>query len=110
MNELFYVFNVTDGILACPDKMTEGAADEFMQSFPKRYYAQGYYKTANGVRMDPDNVLLSAIPAGEWESAQAHGMDDFSDIRNRDDVDEHDGDHREWYPWNTSWSDADSGL
>jgi len=55
------VMNVTDGILASPSKMTKQEADNFIQTFRARYKDQGYYLTANGDRIKPEDVVLECI-------------------------------------------------
>lgn len=97
--ELFYVWNVTDKILANPDKMTKGAAEIFVRDWPKQFYVQGYYKTASGSRIDPDNVILVIIPAEELEKIITK-QDDFSDIRDRDEPDTYMGPDESWH-WHT---------
>ena len=55
------VFNETDGVVASPDKMTLEEAQRFVQDFPLRYKAQGYYLTADGCRISPEDVRLAII-------------------------------------------------
>ena len=57
----YLVLSETDGVFASPDKMTIAETQRFVQDFPLRYKGQGYYLTAYGVRIDPDDVILTII-------------------------------------------------
>jgi hypothetical protein len=54
----YLVVNETDGEFASPDKMTLAEAQRFVQDFPLRYQEQGYYLTADGIRISPEDVSL----------------------------------------------------
>jgi len=98
--KFFYVWNVTDQILAHPDKMTHGAAMQFIKDFPKRFITQGYYKTSKGIIIKPDSVILAAVDSEIIDSGEAPQDDDYSDIRNRNEPDEYNGPEDGWH-WNT---------
>jgi len=52
------VFNHEDGIYASPDLMTREEAQRFINDFPKRFEAQGYYVNHLFKRIDPRSVRL----------------------------------------------------
>jgi hypothetical protein len=56
--EKYLIFNETDGIYASPEEFTNEEADEFIKNFPERFERQGYYKTGDGRRIDPNQVVL----------------------------------------------------
>lgn len=58
-----YVYNSTDGVLAWPGQLPINQAREFIREFPKRYERQGYYLTATGERIQPQNVELTLLRA-----------------------------------------------
>lgn len=65
-NEKFkVVFNATDGVFATPETFTPEEAKQFVEDFPKRYERQGYYRTANGNKLDPTLVKLVILNEGE---------------------------------------------
>ena len=57
----FLVFNNTDEVLAAPYLMSRGEASKFIMAFPKRFNGQGYYLTACGVRISPEDVELVIV-------------------------------------------------
>jgi hypothetical protein len=57
----YLVYNRTDAILADPRSMSRQEAEEFIRLFPKRFEQQGYYKTARGLRIPPEEVELEVI-------------------------------------------------
>ena len=59
--EVYIVMNRTDGFSASPEVMTSDEADRFIEDFPKRYKAQGYYLTSNRERIDPMDVRLEKV-------------------------------------------------
>lgn len=59
--DCWIVMNDTDGFTASPNTFTKAVADKFIEDFPKRYKAQGYYRTGNGERIDPSEVRLRAV-------------------------------------------------
>lgn len=59
------VMNLTDGILASPDVMSKSEAEIFVAQFPEKYSGQGYYLTAGGDRIKPEQVRLHIVPAGK---------------------------------------------
>lgn len=60
----FLVYNLIDGVLACPDLLTLAEARRFIRSFPARFTRQGYYLTASGERIRPDVVEFDIVDAG----------------------------------------------
>jgi len=61
---MFILWNDTDGIPAWPEPFkTEREALEFARAFRARYARQGYYLTADGLRIDPEDVALVPRPA-----------------------------------------------
>ena len=61
----FQVYNWTDGVPAHPDPMTLAEAMAFARHFPGRFAQQGYYLTASGERIRPDDVELEIVDVGE---------------------------------------------
>jgi len=61
----FLVFNHTDGIWASPFPMTRDESEAFVKDFPKRYEQQGYYLTASGKRIRPEDVDLEVVRCDE---------------------------------------------
>ncbi len=57
----YQVFNHTDGIWASPFTMTRKEAEAFVRDFPERYERQGYYRTASGRRIRPEDVELELV-------------------------------------------------
>ena len=57
----YQVFNRTDGIWAAPFAMTSEEAEAFVRDFPERYERQGYYRTASGRRIRPEDVELELV-------------------------------------------------
>jgi conjugal transfer/entry exclusion protein len=56
---MFLLWNKTDQVYASPEEFTtEGEAQAYAREFRKRFVTQGYYKTANGERISPDDVEL----------------------------------------------------
>jgi hypothetical protein len=62
MNERFLVFNATDGIYASPKNFTKAAGEKFIRQFRQRYAGIGYYATADGRRIAPQDILLELKP------------------------------------------------
>jgi hypothetical protein len=61
---MFLLKNETDGVFASPEEFeTEAKAEAFAASFRKRFAAQGYYLTADGTRIAPEDVELVIVPA-----------------------------------------------
>lgn len=59
-NTKWIVMNDTDGIQASQSVFTDRqSANDWMVEFPKRFYKQGYYKTAHGEKIHPDDIKLS---------------------------------------------------
>ena len=55
----YRVFNATDGVYASPDVFDTAGAEEFCSQFRRKFkMIQGYYKTADGERIDPADVKL----------------------------------------------------
>ena len=57
----YQVFNCTDGVWAAPFAMTREEAEAFVRDFPKRHEWQGYYRTARGKRIRPEEVKLELV-------------------------------------------------
>lgn len=58
----YLVMNDTDGITASQDSFkTKALANKFIKAFPKRYEAQGYYRTNTWEKIDPKDVKLSIV-------------------------------------------------
>lgn len=51
------VINLTDGIIALPGT-TKELAEIFVKEFPNTFRAQGYYLTASGTKIKPEEVRL----------------------------------------------------
>jgi hypothetical protein len=64
-----YVYNSTDGVLAWPGPLPISPAKEFIREFPNKYKQQGYYRTATGERIRPEDVQLVLLDL-EWEPVQ----------------------------------------
>lgn len=63
---MFQLWNETDQVFAAPDSFkTEKAAQTYAKEFRKRFAVQGYYLTASGQRISPDEVKLVVVPADE---------------------------------------------
>ncbi len=60
--QLFIVFNKTDGFTASAQEFTEAEADKFITEFPLRYKTQGYYRTNRMEKIDPNDVILLKLP------------------------------------------------
>ena len=60
---MYLLWNETDQVYASPEEFkTEGEAQEYARELRKRYAAQGYYKTASGDRISPEDVELVVEP------------------------------------------------
>ena len=60
---MFLLWNETDGVYASPEEFkTEGEAETYAREFRKRFAAQGYYKTADGTRISPEDIELVIEP------------------------------------------------
>ena len=57
----YLVWNCTDGVFAHPEPMTLAQAQVFIREFPARYRRQGYYLTADGLRIRPEHVQLEVV-------------------------------------------------
>ena len=64
--ETVYVYNSTDGVLAWPGPLPISQAREFIREFAKRYERPGYYTTATGERIWPEDVELVLLDL-DWE-------------------------------------------
>lgn len=64
MGERFMVLNRTDGVFVHPVAVTLSSALRLVRQFPRRFERQGYYLTAAGKRIRPQDVSLSIVPAG----------------------------------------------
>jgi hypothetical protein len=59
----FQVFNETDRILASPKTFaTKEAAEACADELRRRFVAQGFYLTATGERIRPEDVRLVVLP------------------------------------------------
>jgi hypothetical protein len=60
------LWNETDQVFAAPEDFeTEEQARAYAEAFRKRFVAQGYYLTADGDRISPDDVELVVVPVEE---------------------------------------------
>ncbi len=60
---MFLLWNETDQVYATPEQFkTAREAQAYAHEFRKRYAAQGYYKTASGERISPEEVELVVEP------------------------------------------------
>jgi len=60
------LWNETDQVFASPETFeTEANASAFAKRFRQRYAAQGYYLTADRVRIPPEEVELLVVPADD---------------------------------------------
>ena len=50
------IFNATDGIYAYPTAVSEIKANQLIAEMRARFALQGYYKTASGERIAPEDV------------------------------------------------------
>lgn len=63
----FIVMNRTDGFTASGEVFeTREEAQEFVDNFPKRYEAQGYYRNNNLEKINPQDVELEIIDVEEY--------------------------------------------
>lgn len=59
------LWNATDHVFADPRTFaTREQAVEAAAQFRARFKVQGYYKTAEGLRIDPSEVELEVVPMG----------------------------------------------
>lgn len=85
------VVNLTDGIEAS-GPMTKTNAENFISQFPLRFKEQGYYVTANGERIKPEEVKLiisSANPEGDMPESFYDEKSDTFIIQEQIDGDEY---------------------
>jgi len=55
----YLVYNNTDGFIAHHESFgTKQEAQEFINEFPKRFERQGYYLTADRIKINPNEVDL----------------------------------------------------
>jgi len=60
----FLLWNATDGIFASPENFaTRADAEAFAVKFRKRFDRQGFYRDIRGQHLDPQDVILRAVPA-----------------------------------------------
>ena len=60
---MYMLWNETDKIFASPEEFeTKAKAEAFAVRFRKRFAAQGYYLTADGARIAPEDVELVIVP------------------------------------------------
>jgi len=59
MADRYRVFNATDGIYASPEVMSKAEAEEFIANFKETFRKLGYYLTATGLAISPDEVELA---------------------------------------------------
>ncbi len=70
-NDEWEVVNLTDGIIATPI-VSKSEAYSFIQNFPNKFKEQGYYVTASGEKIKPENIKLEIHPAeSEHEKSKA---------------------------------------
>jgi hypothetical protein len=61
---MYQLWNETDQILAAPDTFTtEALAHAYAEKLRKRFSSQGFYLTADGMRIAPEAVKLVVVPA-----------------------------------------------
>lgn len=61
---MFMLWNETDQVFAAPEEFkTEAEAMKYAAKFRRRFSAQGYYLTADGYRISPEDVELVVVPA-----------------------------------------------
>jgi hypothetical protein len=59
----YLLWNGTDGVYAAPDAFaTRSEARAYAVAFRKRFEAQGYYLTSDGLRISPKDVELVIEP------------------------------------------------
>jgi len=64
-NTEYALWNATDGIYAAPDTFpTVAAAEDYARRFRERYSVQGFYRTAAGQRIAPEDIQLEVTLAG----------------------------------------------
>jgi len=57
------IYNATDNIWATPDTYaSQEAAELAVRVFRIRFRQQGYYRTATGLRIAPEDVELEVVP------------------------------------------------
>jgi len=77
-SEEYSVYNATDGIYACPFTFeSKKEAERFIRSFRERFKAQGYYLTANGNRISPDDVILEIVKSNPGSGVGLTTKEDF---------------------------------
>ncbi len=60
------LWNSTDSVFASPEAFeNEEQAQAYAKAFRQRFAAQGYYLTADGYRISPDDVELVVVPVEE---------------------------------------------
>jgi len=60
----YQLFNETDQIMASPSKFaTKEKAAAYAETLRKRFIMQGYYLTAAGTRIRPEDLKLAIVPA-----------------------------------------------
>ena len=60
---MYFLRNETDGVLAAPYAFaTRAKARAYAAAFRKRYEAQGYYLTSDGLRISPKDIELVIDP------------------------------------------------
>tara|TARA_R110000744_G_scaffold288557_1_gene399560 strand:- start:1161 stop:1370 length:210 start_codon:yes stop_codon:yes gene_type:complete len=65
MKTKYVVFNYTDNIFASADTYnTKKEAKEFITQFRKRFDNQGYYKTNNWDKINPNHIDLEILDEG----------------------------------------------
>lgn len=65
-NGEFLLWNMTDNVSAAPDLFpTMSAARRYALKFRARFAAQGYYLTADRLRIDPEDIELEVITPEE---------------------------------------------
>ena len=77
-NDKWEVVNLTDGIIATP-VISKNEAYAFIQEFSNKFKRQGYYLTANGVKIKPEEVKLEIQPAGSDDEESKAVYDEAKD-------------------------------
>lgn len=60
----YVVMNLTDGIIATPI-LSRNEAVTFLEHFSKKFQGQGYYLTADGTKIKPQDVRLEIQPVSD---------------------------------------------
>lgn len=60
---MFLLWNDTDQVFASPKRFKSVIeAEAYARKFRERFMTQGYYLTADGYRISPDDICLKVLP------------------------------------------------